>query len=187
MELNKVNWNELRDRAYQNAVKHGFYENTSLLDEVMMIVTELGEAVQADRDNKFANLLLFEKNFDTPQINPEEHYIHCYDVLMKDTVEDELADAFIRMLSFLAHSNIDMDADYFEEVPVNMMVSFMDEKNFTEQIYTIVHSFVGLEDFMCAFTRLIALAIIHDIDLIWHVEKKMKYNELRPYKHGKKY
>lgn len=26
-----------------------------------------------------------------------------------------------------------------------------------------------------------------DINIFWHIEQKMKYNERRPYKHGKKY
>ncbi len=185
--IQNVDWKALRDRAYQNAVKHGFYENRTIGEDLMLIVTELSEAVQADRDNKFANRMLFEKNFDTPQMNPEEHFKHCYDVLMKDTVEDELADSFIRMLSFYGHANVYLDVAFFEKQPLEMMVGFMDNKSFAEQIYTIVHSIVSVEDYMCAITRLLALAIIHDIDLLWHVEQKMNYNELRPYKHGKKY
>lgn len=36
-------------------------------------------------------------------------------------------------------------------------------------------------------TQIFALADILDIDLMWHIEQKMKYNELRPKLHGKKY
>ena len=187
MELNKVNWNELRDRAYQNAVKHGFYENTTMIESCMLIITELSEAVQADRDNKFANRMLFEKNFDTPQKNPEAHFRFCYDVLMKDSVEDELADTLIRMLSFLGHANAEVDTDFLGNEPINVASEFMIGKTFAEQVYTIVFSIVVDEDLNCAMTRLMSLASIHNIDLLWHVEQKMKYNEMRPYKHGKKY
>ena len=35
---------------------------------------------------------------------------------------------------------------------------------------------------------IIGLANYLGIDLMWHIEQKMKYNELRPYKHeNKKY
>lgn len=187
MELKNINWKELRDRAYQNAVKHGFYENRTMIEDCMLIITELSEAVQADRDNKFANRMVFEKNFDTPQKNPEAHFRFCYDVLMKDSVEDELADAFIRMLSFLGHAKVEVDTDFLGNEPVNLASEFMTGKSFAEQVYTIVFSIVVDDDLNCAMTRLISLCVIHDIDLLWHVEQKMKYNEMRPYKHGKKY
>ena len=185
--IQNVDWKALCERAYQNAVKHGFFENRTKGEELMLIVTELSEAVQADRDNKFANRMLFEKNFDTPQMNPEEHFKHCYDVLMKNTVEDELADTLIRILSYLGYTKTDVDTDYIQGNPVNMVKDFMVGKSFAEQVYTIVFSITREGDLMCVITRLIALAIIHDIDLLWHVEQKMNYNELRPYKHGKKY
>ena len=38
-----------------------------------------------------------------------------------------------------------------------------------------------------AITQLFCLADILGIDLMWHIEQKMKYNEMRENKHGKKY
>lgn len=36
-------------------------------------------------------------------------------------------------------------------------------------------------------TQVFALADILGVDLLWHIEQKMRYNELRENKHGKKY
>ena len=38
-----------------------------------------------------------------------------------------------------------------------------------------------------AITQVFVLSDILDIDLFWHIEQKMKYNELREKMHGKKY
>jgi len=37
------------------------------------------------------------------------------------------------------------------------------------------------------FIRLFDLSGFLDIDLEWHISNKLKYNALRPYKHGKKF
>ena len=50
MEIN----NELRDRAYQCACKHGFHDKEySDKHWLMLIITEISEAVDADRKGKF--------------------------------------------------------------------------------------------------------------------------------------
>lgn len=187
MELKNINWKELRDRAYQNAVKHGFYENRTMIEDCMLIITELGEAVNAHRKGCHARRSDFEKRIDCSSPVSNEYWMSCYEVYIKDKVEDEIADTFIRMLSFLGHANVEVDTDFLGNEPVNLAKEFMTGKSFAEQVYTIVFSIVLDDDLNCAITRLITLAIIHDIDLLWHVEQKMKYNELRPYKHGKKY
>jgi hypothetical protein len=96
--MEKIDFDSLCVRAYENAVKHGFHEEKyPAYHYMMLIVTEIAEAVNADRKGKYANRTMFEKNFDTPQINPESHWIFCYEVFIKDTVEDEFADAAIRI------------------------------------------------------------------------------------------
>lgn len=69
------------------------------------------------------------------------------------------------------------------------MHSFMiREVGLPEQLYTVVFTIVdgGEDRISIALLRLIVLARINDIDLPWHIEQKMKYNEMRPYKHGDK-
>ena len=48
-------------RAYDIAVKHGFHEKMLTVEHMMMLVlSEIGEAVEADRRNLHANLHGFE-------------------------------------------------------------------------------------------------------------------------------
>lgn len=62
---------------------------------------------------------------------------------------------------------------------------------FTECIYDIVINIIkyGHSIPHCiniTLASILALAKSRNIDLLWHIEEKMKYNELRPNKHGKK-
>ena len=51
-----MNLNKLRDKAYQCAVAHGWHEE-NLSDEhfLCLVISELMEAVEADRKGKHAN------------------------------------------------------------------------------------------------------------------------------------
>ena len=53
--------NKLRDRAYQIAKAHGFHEK-EVSDEtyLMLIITEISEAVNADRKGEHAKIKEFE-------------------------------------------------------------------------------------------------------------------------------
>ena len=53
---------------------------------------------------------------------------------------------------------------------VNMNMIFL----FNEQVNGMLLGIIGLAKYL-------------NIDLFWHVEQKMRYNELRENKHGKKY
>lgn len=55
-ELQQINYNELAQRAYENAKEHGFHEGYGLNHYLCLIITELCEAVEADRKRHRANL-----------------------------------------------------------------------------------------------------------------------------------
>ena len=64
---------------------------------------------------------------------------------------------------------------------------------FAESIFSIVCDITDLDFFdkypfdayLRASIRLImGFAVKRNIDIFWHIEHKIKYNELRPYKHG---
>lgn len=189
--MEKIDFDSLCVRAYENAVKHGFHEEKYPdYHYIMLIVTEIAEAVNADRKGKYANRTMFEKNFDTPQTDPGSHWIFCYEVFIKDTVEDEFADAAIRIFDYvgLKESHID-DSIFIEEAYLELSEDLKGH-SFTEIIFCIILSF-GIKETAnvnSILYYLFAISYHLGIDLLWHIEQKMKYNEMRPYKHGgKKY
>lgn len=51
--MSEINWNELKDKAHSNAVKHGFWEGRpSDKHFLCLVISELMEAVNAHRRNK---------------------------------------------------------------------------------------------------------------------------------------
>ena len=100
--MSEINWNELKDKAHSNAVKHGFWEGRpSDKHFLCLVISELMEAVNAHRRNKFARVPANRKEtiFDDRTFHHENKYFReNFEEYVKDTVEDELADAAIRLL-----------------------------------------------------------------------------------------
>ena len=188
MNMETLNWKELTERAYQNAVIHGWHEEAhSEYHYMMLVVTELSEAVEADRKGKYAQRVMFEKNFDTPQVNPEEHWKFCFETFIKDSVEDELADAVIRLLDYAGLHDLFIDDEVFTEEQYLDLSESLKDHSFTDVIYTEIRMLSLSKSFTAIVYYLFAIAYHYKIDLLWHIEQKMTYDEMRPYKHGKKY
>ena len=118
----------------------------------------------------------------------------CFEKYIKDTIPDELSDAVIRLLDLAGLRNISID-DFPEEAIYGASESCVGE-TFTESIYAIStlpiryfyeynYSFESQIGHM--LLSIFGLAKHMNIDLIWHVEQKMRYNELRPKLNEKKY
>lgn len=123
--------NELSNKAHAAAVEKGFYERERDLPELaMLIITELSEAVEAER--KGATIEAYRQKW-ACEYNVDDwdaNIFAKYDIDMRGTIEEEIADAIIRILDLCGYYGINIDA--------------------------------------------------------W-VETKMKYNSMRPKKHGKVY
>lgn len=177
MEIN----NKLRDRAYQNACNHGFHDK-EYSDEhwLMLILTEIGEAVNADRKDKYADIEEFNK---TTKIT-DFGFMRTFEKCIKDSVCDELADVVIRCLDFAGLKKIDIDQE--EEKCKD------DGSSFTDKMYWICYS-LCYDDFYLSdnigevLIDIFQVASCYKIDLLWFVEQKMRYNELREPMHGNKY
>lgn len=190
--------NEMKDRAYDIACKHGWYEQKrSNMHELMLVVSELGEAVNADRNGKYANRERFENVL-------KEYHVplsYAFDKCIKDTVEDELADAAIRILSLAGLNSSDLEEEPFSEEGLEKLVKAANngltisdnpEKiTFPEELSMV---FSGIMEVLTkgasmgdVLLNIYVIAYRRGIDLKWHIEQKMKYNEERPYKHNKKY
>lgn len=178
--------NTYRDQAYKIACEHGFHdEERSIEHWKCLIVSELMEAVEADRKGKRADIRAFNARQSVGRGSKDVtvSYEYNFGLCIKDTLEDELADACIRIFDLAGHKNIDLES---RKTPVIVPVG-----TFTEKIYDVVHVLVGCEQLNRCLTltlmRIFLLAEGMGIDIEKHIQLKMEYNASRPYKHGKKY
>ena len=175
-----MNLNAYRDQAYNTALQHGFHDEPHRDEHwKCLIISELMEAVEADRKGYRADWEAFEK------YEGRISFTENFERHIKDTVEDELSDACIRIFDLAGYKDIDLEFES-ERTPV------IDQKGaFTEKIYNIVHVLVGCEPLnrclMLTLMRIFLLAEAMGIDIEQHIQLKMEYNASRSYKHGKKY
>lgn len=189
-----TNLNELRDKAYQCAVAHGWHEE-DLSDEhfLCLVISELMEAVEADRKGKHANRVNFEYYMKQRKRDDGE-FMYAFKHGIKDSVEDELADACIRLLDLAGLRNINFSSISFPIENSKEHIENRSKLTFTEWCYDVTrviarynkdnypigYLFIGILQELCCIAK------IKNFDLLWFIEQKMKYNELRPYKHGDK-
>ncbi|MFR8962786.1 MAG: hypothetical protein ACLVIB_05280 [Bacteroides uniformis] len=190
-----MNLNELRDRAYKTACNHGFHDEELSNEHCLcLVISELMEAVEADRNNKYADRKSFKDYYEDEEPHYNADFKYSFEKYIKDCVEDEFADACIRLLDLAGLRNISID-DFPEEAIYGASESCVGE-TFTESIYAIStlpiryfyeynYSFESQIGHM--LLSIFGLAKHMNIDLIWHMEQKMRYNELRENKHGKRY
>lgn len=178
--------NKLAEQAYNTAIAHGFWEQHHSTQHFMAgVICELAECITAYNHGKIASMSLFEANCHTqqPAGTEKKHWCFCFDTLVKDSVEDELADAYIMLLN--------MAGGYGYKFHDTQLRSYVVDENrtFIENMYLIM---AVCCDMMEDEQRCIKYAIIQvermaellHIDLLKYVQLKMEYNQYRAYKHG---
>lgn len=101
--------NSLAQDVYNANKEKGFHDsNRSFAETAMLIVSEISEAVEADRKGKRTDPR--DLNFTYADFIAEQFKAEYFKDHIKDTVEDELADAFIRILDEAGRRGMDIGA-----------------------------------------------------------------------------
>lgn len=127
--------NELAKKIHENAIEHGFYDNKREIGTLLMLcVSELAEALEADRKDHRATLDSFlekQKSRNTDSKTPEELSFQAdFEIYVKDTFEDEIADAVIRLLDLCAYMNIDIEEHIRLKMKYNQIREYKHGKNY---------------------------------------------------------
>lgn len=183
-----MNLNKLKDKVYKNAIAHGWHdENYSNAHWLCLVIAELMEAIEADRNYKYAYRKDFEESL--IKLGPRagiRKWRQAFEICIKDRLEDELADACIRLLDFAGLR--DLELTYTDNLTI--MTS-----SFTEYTYCLCafitnpdKSNVGWLDNHVSYSLgwIFSWCKAKNIDIEWHILQKMKYNKFRPFKHGNK-
>lgn len=119
------------------------------------------------------------------QYTEVDRFKDAFECFIKGTVDEELADACIRLLDFAGA--IDEDLKGVNQEYVDYIADYFSKmKEFTQQIYHIIYDDLTSYSLWKPLISIFALCKVRNIDIEWFIEQKMKYNKLRPYKHGNK-
>lgn len=191
--ITKERISDLVSNSYRVAHQHGFHDDYhSPAHYMMLVVSEIGEMVEADRKNRHADVAYYTTSSGMG--------LASFESLIKDTFEDEMADVVIRLCDFCGSLNV---LPQMNDVMVDMSDEFKDywgEKSVCEQCFALSSMVVDIERSSydaddsemrkrlgSTLSFIFEMANYHGIDLLWHVDRKMEYNESRPLRHGKAY
>ena len=191
--ITKERISDLVSNSYRVARQHGFHDDYhSPAHYMMLVLSEIGEVVEADRKNRRFDMEKYRNAFDSDIVMFEKY--------VKDTFEDEMADVVIRLCDFCGSLNV---LPQMNDVVVDMsdeFAKFFGDKSVCEQCFALSSMVVDIErasydaddSEMCkrlgsTLSFIFEMANYHGIDLLWHVDRKMEYNESRPRRHGKAY
>lgn len=174
-------------RAHETGVEHGFW-GTDHSDAhcLMLVISELSEAVEADRKGKMADRKGYEE-----AVRGGTNEREAFEKYIKNTVGDELADAVIRLGDLAAARQLDF-ANWEYIRYVSLRIPHKNGRLLTEELFDdVARPLTGFDSLKfkipTAVFSLLSIAGYRCIDLYWHIDKKMHYNDGREFMHGKLY
>ena len=191
--MNTEELNALKERAYKTAIAHGFHEEARPDAFYLgLVMSEMGEAINADRKGLRANVVRFVEDMELG--NP---FKESFEAHIKDSLEDELADVVIRLFDFAGLRGYELNIASIDLVFLrHRMLEFWDYKLPGTLVRLIAMlADASNEDELQQYVGTVIYVLSYffkkitgrDYDLWWFVEQKMWYNELRPKLNGKKY
>lgn len=177
---------------YERMKAKGFHDRDVPLTEIFgLIISEMCEAMDAERkgrtveNGKYTWVLAYKE---------DESFKSKFNQCIKDTVSDELADVFIRCMDAVGKYNKENNDIVLFKHCIDERVKILNNTPNTFAFYVchLAYWVTSNEKICCNYFTTImeicaAIAIIHNIDLGKAIEAKIRYNETRAYKHGKKY
>ena len=191
--MNAEMLNALKEKAHTWAVGHGFYEEVKPDAFYLgLVMSEAGEAINADRKGIHADTKRFEEVMAMRCISPRV----AFEEKIKDSVEDEISDIVIRLLDFagLKRYGLCYERNYEFTNPVFWV---LEHEGLSSALFQLNYALgiaydrdrleEGISRFIMICSECFGMMTGSDKDLWWFVEQKMRYNDLKPRLNGKKY
>jgi hypothetical protein len=101
---------ELSVDVYNNAVSKGWYDNgaaCNMGERIALIHAEVSEMLEADRNSEYCDRST--EALQSMMLHDDDKFKEMFEVLVKGTFEEELADVVIRCLDMAAFKKIDLE------------------------------------------------------------------------------
>ena len=192
IKLHIMDYSSYIKEAFGIAKDHGFHDVELPVNHfIMLIITEISEMVEADRKKNRAERMKLEHICSLAATN--ESYNHYFELCVKDTLEDEMADACIRIFDLAGTFGWTLSDKRGEEEGYRAY-RCVSQRKFTEIAYQLCNLLTanGADSYneqKCTAALAFMESWAKDLhfDLAWHIEQKMKYNKTRVRLHGKQY
>ena len=179
---------KLQQRIWEIATAHGWHEQPIPTAQYCgLIMTEMAEAIEADRNGRRSEDADFKRALTFEAANKDSYFKACYKDYIKGSIEEEFADVVIRVLDMAQEVHGDK-MRWLGYYPCGQV--YHENDSFIENAWYFIREILnwGTMNISDSVSFMFDWAQDLGIDLWQHIEWKMKYNELRPYKHGgKKY
>lgn len=206
--INGEKLHEWVDSAFSCSFMKGFHEEDfGVCHYLMLVLTEVSEAVEADRRGRRADVDRFKSVLGELG---DEYFSDVFEHYIKDTVEDELADVCIRLFDLCGLLGLKLrwygDEHDCAEAYELWDVLFGGDRSFTEQSFALCSLITEAgcaieqldmeidderikirEELDAVFSFVFWWMGSMGMDVAFHIEQKMRYNEGRPARHGKRY
>lgn len=201
------NITELIKKVYEANKAKGFWDAPRNLGEAtgLTIGEACGECLEAHRKGKFCVLVQTEySDIKWESEHDLEPFKTSFEEYIKGTIEDEAADIAIRIMDciggFFQEYKPGWSHEYQAAQSSLPLYKGQDPDNVGEWMLAISHKCSSgrlhylqrnkaeaLEEYFDALSAVEKFCEKFGIDLDWHIEIKMAYNQTRPHKHNKAY
>ncbi len=203
--------------AHEAAKQKGWWTgSTPYNTRLLLVISELVECMEADREGKCADLKGFEKRMKEirESLNPSQTgsylthedymkqvFVAKYRHYIKGSIEEELADAAIRIFDLLGYEMTPESGtfvaieggekyvtDLWPPIP-KQLANFPKDETLAEQLHHIITKYFGrrsVQQLTEALGMIFLIAEQQKVDLLRHVNYKMEFNKCRALKHGGK-
>lgn len=182
-------------RIFTAARNKGFQPgDVSIYHMLALIVAEVGEVIDADRNGRRANVESFENviaGIDWGKDGAQRTWVWSFKHAIKDSIEDEMADVVILLLELAQRIGHDFDRPFVARYRRNF-TDFDTCENAFALMKGIVNPGIALQhrvrwaiEFVFAWHD--SLPNKRGTDLRWYIDRKIEYNATRPPKNGKRY